>query len=93
MIARLMHEISKRKGKETQEDDVAVMLRQDKGDNPSWRKDIKRCYNCGKPRHIVHFYYKQRTTIKIMSTIPKKMLITHLQCNVEHILRRCISKL
>ena len=44
MIVRLMHVIIKGKENEPQSNDAAMMLLQDKGDFPSWHKDIKTCY-------------------------------------------------
>ena len=57
-----MYEILKRKEKEPENDDVALMLHQGKVGNPSWRKDIKTCYYCGKPGHIACFCYEANNT-------------------------------
>lgn len=52
VMAHLMFEMSKRKAYEPEGDDAAIMLHQGKVDNPSWRKDVRTCYYCGKLRHI-----------------------------------------
>jgi sarcosine oxidase delta subunit len=64
MTARLMHEMSKRKKKEPQGKDVAIMLRQTKGINSFPPKDVKSCFYCGKPSYIAHFCYKEITNRK-----------------------------
>ena len=57
---RLMHEMSKRKEKEPQGEDVAMVLRQNKGDNSFPRQGAKSCFYCGKPGHIARFCYKAK---------------------------------
>lgn len=54
----LMHKMSKRKQSESLGDYVAIVLCKGKADKPSWRKDVKMCYCCGKSCHIVRFCYK-----------------------------------
>jgi hypothetical protein len=44
VTARLMHEMSKRKEKEPQGDDAAMVSMQGKGGTTSTRKDTKTCY-------------------------------------------------
>ena len=58
MMVRLMHEISNMKGKELQGDNSTIVLREGKWGNPSWHKNVKTCYYCGKPCHIACFCYK-----------------------------------
>jgi hypothetical protein len=53
ITARLMHEVSKRKEKEPQGDDAAMLSRQPRAfDNNERRANAPRCYNCGKLGHI-----------------------------------------
>ena len=53
ITARLMHEVSKRKEKEPQGDDAAMLSRQPRTfDNNERRGDGPRCYNCGKLGHL-----------------------------------------
>jgi hypothetical protein len=59
-IARLMHEVSKRKEKEPQGDDAAMVSMQGRGGTTSTRKDTKTCYYCGKPGHIARFCFKAK---------------------------------
>jgi hypothetical protein len=47
-----MHEVSKRKEKEPQGDDAAMVSMQGRGGTTSTHKDTKTCYYCGKPGHI-----------------------------------------
>src|ERR1700737_2951057 len=54
ITARLMHEVSKRKEKEPQRDDAAMLSRQARTfDNNERRGDAPRCYNCGKLDHLI----------------------------------------
>ena len=53
ITARLMHEVSKRKEKEPQGDDAAMLSRQPRTfDNNERRDNAPRCYNCGKLGHL-----------------------------------------
>ena len=53
ITARLMHEVSKRKEKEPQGDDAAMLSGQPRAfDNNERRANTSRCYNCGKLGHI-----------------------------------------
>jgi hypothetical protein len=60
VTARLMHEVSKKKEKEPQGDDAAMVSMQGRGGTTSTRKDTKRCYYCGKPGHIARFCSKAK---------------------------------
>jgi len=63
VTARLMHEVSKRKEKEPQGDDAAMMLRQGKAGNSFPRQGgqgARTCFYCGKPGHIARFCYKAK---------------------------------
>lgn len=60
VMARLMHEMTKRKEKECQGEDIAMVLRQDKGNNLSTCKNIKTCYYCGKLGYIACFSFKTK---------------------------------
>src|ERR1700724_2727756 len=55
VTARLMHEMSKRKEKEPQGEEVALVSRQSKGGDPRLRQGVKTCFYCGKPGHIARF--------------------------------------
>ncbi len=55
-----MHEVSKRKEKEPQGDDVAMVSMQGRGGTTSTHKDTKTCYYCGKPGHIAQFCFKAK---------------------------------
>ena len=50
--ARLMHEVTKRKEKEPQGDEAAMVTRQDKGGSTNTRHEPRVCFNCGKQGHI-----------------------------------------
>ncbi len=63
VTARLTHEVSKRREKEPQGDDVAMVLTQGRGGTTSTCKDTKTCYYCGKPGHIAQFCFKVLETI------------------------------
>lgn len=52
VVARMMHEITKRKEKEPYGDDAALVLKQSKLGGSSSYSEPKVCYNCGKPGHI-----------------------------------------
>src|SRR5450631_1333284 len=53
ITTRLMHEVSKRKEKEPQGDDAAMLSRQPRAfDNNERHGNAPRCYNCGKLGHI-----------------------------------------
>lgn len=54
----LMHKMSKRKQSESSCDYVAIVLCKGKAGKPSWRKDVKMCYYCGKLGYITRFSYK-----------------------------------
>ncbi len=63
VTARLMHEVSKRKEKEPQGDDAAMMLRQGKAGNSFPRQGGqggRTCFYCGKPGHIARFCFKAK---------------------------------
>lgn len=60
MIMQLMHEMAKRKEKESWGEDIAIVSHQDKDDNPFTCKDIKTCYYCGKLGHIVCFCFNAK---------------------------------
>jgi len=64
VIARLMHEVSKRREKEPQGDDATMLSMQGKGGNTSTCKDTKTCYYCGKPGHIAQFCFKAKNNNK-----------------------------
>ncbi len=64
VTARLMHEVSKRREKEPQGDDAAMVSTQGKGRTMSTRKDTKTCYYCGKPSHIARFCFKAKNNNK-----------------------------
>lgn len=52
VTARLMHEVAKRKEKEPQGDDAAMLSRQGKGGSNKNYKEERMCFKCGKPGHI-----------------------------------------
>lgn len=52
----LMHGMSKKEKKEPQGVENAMLLSQDKWNRLS-HKNIKMWYYCGKPSHMVHFFY------------------------------------
>ena len=52
ITARLMHEVAKRKEKESQGDDSAMVSRQGKGGNNKNRREERVCFKCGKSGHI-----------------------------------------
>jgi hypothetical protein len=59
-----MHEVSKRREKEPQGDDAAMVSMQGKRGTTSTRKDTKTCYYCGKPSHIARFCFKAKNNNK-----------------------------
>jgi hypothetical protein len=61
VTARLMHEVSKRKEKEPQGDDAAMVSMQGFRGTTSTRKETKTCYYCGKPGHIARFCFKAKS--------------------------------
>ena len=61
-IRHLMHKMSKKNEKESQGNDLMIMLYKDKWTNLSSCKDVKTCYYCDKLGHIVHFGYKIETS-------------------------------
>jgi hypothetical protein len=64
VTARLMHEMSKRKEKELQGEDVAMVARKNKAGDPRLRQGVKTCFYCGKPGHIARFCYKAKNKDK-----------------------------
>ena len=61
ITVRFMHEVSKRKEKKPQRDNVAILLRQLRTlDNNKWRADTLRCYNYGKLGHIARNCWSKR---------------------------------
>lgn len=52
ITSRLMHEVSKRKEREPQGEDAAMVSRQDKKVSSTPRQEARTCYKCGKPGHI-----------------------------------------
>jgi hypothetical protein len=64
VTARLMHEVSKRREKDPQGDDAALVSMQGKGGITSTCKETKRCYYCGKPGHIARFCFKAKNNNK-----------------------------
>ena len=60
MTARLRHEMSKRREKESQGEDATIVLQQSKGDNSFMRQGARLCFYCGKPGHIVRLFYKAK---------------------------------
>lgn len=78
----LMCEMFKKKEREPEGDDAALVLYQGKVGNPSWRKDIKTCYYCGNQVTMRVFATRQEITIKMIQTI-KKMMTMYSQCNMN----------
>ena len=64
VTARLMHEMSKKKEKEPQGDDAAMVSKQGKGGFSSTRKDSRTCFHCGKTNHIARFCFKAKNKEK-----------------------------
>ena len=64
VTTRLMHEMSKRKEKEPQGDDAAMVSKQGKGGNSSSRKESRTCFFCGKTGHIARFCFKAKNKEK-----------------------------
>ncbi len=60
VTTRLMHEVSKRREKEPQGDNVTMVSTQERGGTAYTRKDTKTCYYCGKPGHIARFCFKAK---------------------------------
>ena len=52
VTARLTHEVTKRKEKEPQGDEAAMVTRQAKGGNTNTRHVPRVCFKCGKQGHI-----------------------------------------
>ena len=52
VTARLMHEVTKKKEKEPQGDEAAMVTRQAKGGNTNTRHEPRVCFKCGKQGHI-----------------------------------------
>lgn len=59
-----MSKMLKRKEKEPQSHDVAMVIRQDKIGNPSLHKDIKTCYYCDKIDNTKYFGYEAKNKDK-----------------------------
>lgn len=78
VIACLMHEILKRKENEPQGEEVAVVLRHNKGNNSFPQEDRRSCFYCGRPCHIVRFVIKQKTKSTYMQKLQKTIMTTHL---------------
>ena len=78
VTACLMYEMSKRKEKEPQGEDAAMVLRQGKGDNSFPRQGAKSCYYYGKPDHIVRFCYKTKNKSENKQRMRMTITITHL---------------
>ena len=91
-----LHEMLKRKEREPEGDDVALVLLQGKAGNLSWRKDVKTCYYCGKLGHIAHFATMQRTKIKKIKKTRKNdddyVFLTQHEAHLE-VMCKCIMDL
>ena len=55
-----MHDMTKRKEKESQGEDVAMVLRQNRGGNSFPHQGAKSCFYSGKPSYIAFFWYKTK---------------------------------
>ena len=60
VTARLMHEVAKRKEKEPQGDDSAMVSRQGKGGSNKNRREERVCFKCGKSGHIERYCWSRK---------------------------------
>ena len=79
-----MHEMSKRREdkKNLEVIDVAMVLHHDKNKSILMQR-YQDMYNCGKLVHIACFCYKTKNGSLKMQITPNRMMITHLQWNME----------
>jgi len=78
----LMHEMTKRKEIDTQEDDVVMLTHHSKEGSPFTRKDTL---------HTIAT--RLRTKKRILPTILRRNLTFHLQSKMEHTLKLCVRGL
>ena len=53
----MMYKMSKKKKKESEGDNVTMVLHQDKRGNPPSCKNVKTCYSYGKSGHIAFSFF------------------------------------
>ena len=84
-MARLMHEMSKRKEKDLQGEEVALVSRQSKGGDPRLRQS-RRCVSIVVNQAILQgFATKQRARGRRMPTMRRSTTNLHLQQNSKRI--------
>ena len=64
VIARLVHEVSKRKEKEPQGNDLAMVSRQSKGSTSNSKNELRVCFICGKSSHIARQCWYKNDNVK-----------------------------
>ena len=79
VIARLMHEVIKRKEKEPQGDEAAMVTRQAKGGSTDTRHEPRVCFKCGKQGHLLAIVGVE---VRMLLTMQKWMIV-HLWSPME----------
>ena len=69
VTTRLMHEMSKRKEREPQSEDVAMVSHQSKASDPPSRQGVKMCFHCSTRTTLHDITTKQRTKRRKMATM------------------------
>lgn len=88
VTARIMHEVTKRKEKESHGDNVALFSKQNKEGNLSSHGESQSSYNCGKPGTLHKIFPNRRNRSattqtkqrkRRMPTMQRRMMTTRLQ--------------